>query len=115
MDYCRRCDLAFCQEHIKHHVTGPGHELMPRIDADFCCVCSGIYKPPSGYLTERQLIDCRTIRDTLRVDPPRPSAPTAMRALDRLMEDLRTAQHDVEYLGKRAAAAEGAIKGREGT
>jgi hypothetical protein len=43
--YCRRFDLAFCPDHIKHHVKDEGHELVEYPTPLFCCVCLGIYAP----------------------------------------------------------------------
>jgi hypothetical protein len=43
--YCRRCDLAFCEDHEHLHPDLPGHELKADERASFCSVCVGIFKP----------------------------------------------------------------------
>lgn len=51
MLYCRRCDLAFCEEHKSAHdnLTEPPPNNHPALqenpDATFCSICVGLYRP----------------------------------------------------------------------
>jgi hypothetical protein len=53
LSYCRRCDLAFCPQHVGNHMPHytdpdqvPTREEAERVGATFCCQCVGLFAPP---------------------------------------------------------------------
>jgi hypothetical protein len=61
--YCKRHDLAFCNQH-KGHCLSPNCVLAQNEDALFCSVCAGRLVPPTRFRAD---LDEETLENVLAV------------------------------------------------